>query len=241
MKERKKERSGAEGEFYIRAEPGWNKRQSNAHSGYIGEKNCIGVIMKLMKNKSEYILKCHTCQKSCPETVLRCMKCPRADMTLNVQNVTSRIPRIFHTMVSNHCEACMLKRLGGSDSRTTTSTRTAAWRVTRRWRVSERRLSSSPWLPDGYRQIFRIVCVWPFELVDNGSATLRCKIVPPRPPPWHNPRKGRDQILPYGNHVNRIHRIHHSVARAPLQLASTGGKFQKRQQVRAVSVMYQEF
>ena len=24
-------------------------------------------------------------------------------------------------------------------------------------------------------------------------------IVPPRPPPWHNPRKGRDQILPSGN------------------------------------------
>ena len=25
-------------------------------------------------------------------------------------------------------------------------------------------------------------------------------IAPPRPPPWHNPRKGRDQILPSGNH-----------------------------------------
>ena len=24
-------------------------------------------------------------------------------------------------------------------------------------------------------------------------------IAPPRPPPWHNPRKGRDQILPSGN------------------------------------------
>ena len=24
-------------------------------------------------------------------------------------------------------------------------------------------------------------------------------IVPPRPPPWHDPRKGRDQILPSGN------------------------------------------
>ena len=24
-------------------------------------------------------------------------------------------------------------------------------------------------------------------------------IVPPRPPPWRNPRKGRDQILPSGN------------------------------------------
>ena len=25
-------------------------------------------------------------------------------------------------------------------------------------------------------------------------------IAPPRPPPWRNPRKGRDQILPSGNH-----------------------------------------
>ena len=24
-------------------------------------------------------------------------------------------------------------------------------------------------------------------------------IAPPRPPPWRNPRKGRDQILPTGN------------------------------------------
>ena len=27
-------------------------------------------------------------------------------------------------------------------------------------------------------------------------------IAPPRPPPWRNPRKGRDQILPSGNHGN---------------------------------------
>ena len=26
-------------------------------------------------------------------------------------------------------------------------------------------------------------------------------IAPPRPPPWRNPRKGRDQILPSGNHA----------------------------------------
>ena len=32
------------------------------------------------------------------------------------------------------------------------------------------------WLPDGYSRIFRIVCVWPFGLLDFGSATLRCKI-----------------------------------------------------------------
>ena len=29
-------------------------------------------------------------------------------------------------------------------------------------------------------------------------------ILPPRPPPWHNPRKGRDQILPSGNIVLRV-------------------------------------
>ena len=33
-----------------------------------------------------------------------------------------------------------------------------------------------PWLPDSYSQIFRIVCVWPFGLLNYGSATLRCKI-----------------------------------------------------------------
>ena len=32
------------------------------------------------------------------------------------------------------------------------------------------------WLPDGYSWIFRIVCVWPFGLLDCGSATLRYKI-----------------------------------------------------------------
>ena len=29
-------------------------------------------------------------------------------------------------------------------------------------------------------------------------------IAPPRPPPWSNPRKGRDQILPSGNHICRV-------------------------------------
>ena len=38
----------------------------------------------------------------------------------------------------------------------------------------QRKLSQA-WLPDGYSQIFRIVCVWPFGLLDYGSATLRCK------------------------------------------------------------------
>ena len=30
-------------------------------------------------------------------------------------------------------------------------------------------------------------------------------IAPPRPPHWHNPRKGRDQILPSGNHADVIY------------------------------------
>ena len=46
---------------------------------------------------------------------------------------------------------------------------------------------------------------WPFGLLDYGSATLQNLIpsspwiVPPRPPPWRNPRNGRHQILPCGN------------------------------------------
>ena len=36
--------------------------------------------------------------------------------------------------------------------------------------------NSGAWLPDGYSMIFKIVCVWPFGLLDYGSATLRCKI-----------------------------------------------------------------
>ena len=37
------------------------------------------------------------------------------------------------------------------------------------------------WWPDGYSQIFQIVCVRPFGLLDYGSATLRCKICAPTP------------------------------------------------------------
>ena len=32
------------------------------------------------------------------------------------------------------------------------------------------------WLPDSYSPIFYFVYVWPFGLLDYGSATLRCKI-----------------------------------------------------------------
>ena len=63
----------------------------------------------------------------------------------------------------------------------------------------------APWLPDGYSQIFRSYVFGPLGLRDYGSATLQ-NLIPsfpwiatPRPPPWRNPRKGRDQILPSGN------------------------------------------
>ena len=42
------------------------------------------------------------------------------------------------------------------------------------------------WLCNGYSQIFYIVCVWPFQLLDYGSATLRCKNLIPSFP-WIAP------------------------------------------------------
>ena len=59
------------------------------------------------------------------------------------------------------------------------------------------------WLPDGYSQILRIICVWPFGLEGLWLRYAALQnlipsfpwIAPPRPPPWRNPRKGRDQIL----------------------------------------------
>ena len=47
-------------------------------------------------------------------------------------------------------------------------------------------------------------------LKDYGFATLQnlipsfTRIAPPHPPAWHNPRKGRDQILPSGNLVYNL-------------------------------------
>ena len=43
-------------------------------------------------------------------------------------------------------------------------------------RITNQLLGLKAWLPDGYSQILRIVCVWPSGLLDYGSATLRCKI-----------------------------------------------------------------
>ena len=50
-------------------------------------------------------------------------------------------------------------------------------------------------------------CVWPLAPLDCGSATLCGKILSlpfpglpaPHPPPWRNPRKGKNEILPSGN------------------------------------------
>ena len=64
------------------------------------------------------------------------------------------------------------------------------------------------WLPDGYSQIFRLYVSGPSCLKDYGSATLHNVIpyfpwiVSPALQPWHNPRKGRGQIVPSGNTVN---------------------------------------
>ena len=49
-----------------------------------------------------------------------------------------------------------------------------------------------------------MVCVWPFGLVELwlGYSALQ-NLIPSFPcivrPPWRNPRKGREQILPSGN------------------------------------------
>ena len=62
---------------------------------------------------------------------------------------------------------------------------TAHYRVVRLYACNARTLTQlyylarhaeQAWLPDGYSQIFKIACVWPFGLLDYGSATLRCKI-----------------------------------------------------------------
>ena len=61
------------------------------------------------------------------------------------------------------------------------------------------------WLPDGYSQIFRSYVIgpsgfWTMATLQNLIPSFPW-IAPPHPPPWHNPRKGRDQILPSGNLV----------------------------------------
>ena len=66
--------------------------------------------------------------------------------------------------------------------------------------------SLPPWLPDGYSQIFRSGVFGPSGFWTMAPLRYAAKFDPflsldcaPHPPPWHNPRKGRDQILPSGN------------------------------------------
>ena len=62
-------------------------------------------------------------------------------------------------------------------------------------------------MPDGDTQILRLYVFWPFGLEGLWLRYAALQnlipsfpwIVPLRPPPWRNPRKGRDQILPSGN------------------------------------------
>ena len=71
----------------------------------------------------------------------------------------------------------------------------------------------TPWLPDGDIHVFGPSGFWTM-------APLRC--APPCPPPWRNPRKGRDQILPSGNHDRRgIH------ATSGIHLFGIGHRFQR--------------
>ena len=62
---------------------------------------------------------------------------------------------------------------------------------------------SGTWLPGGYSQIFRSYVFGPSGFWTMAplryAAKFAVAIAPPRPSPWHNPRKGRDQILPSGN------------------------------------------
>ena len=64
-------------------------------------------------------------------------------------------------------------------------------------------------MPDGYSQILRFFVFGPSGFWT--MAPLRYApnlipsfpwIAPPRPPPWQNPRQGRDEILPSGNPVH---------------------------------------
>ena len=70
-------------------------------------------------------------------------------------------------------------------------------------------LTPSPFplvLPDGYSHIFRSYVFGPSGIWTMAPLRYAAKFDPflsldcvPRPPPWRNPRKGRDRILPFGN------------------------------------------
>ena len=66
------------------------------------------------------------------------------------------------------------------------------------------------WLPDGNSQILRLHVFSPSSFWTMAPLRYAAKFDPflslhcaPRPPPWRNPRKGRDPILPSGNLAHR--------------------------------------
>ena len=67
------------------------------------------------------------------------------------------------------------------------------------------------WLPDGYSRIFRSYVFGPSGFWTMAPLRYAAKFDPflsldcaPHLPPWRNPRKGRDQILPSGNLGKRL-------------------------------------
>ena len=73
------------------------------------------------------------------------------------------------------------------------------------------RTPDTPWLPDGDVQILRSYlfgpsCFWTMAMLQNLIPSFP-GITPPCPPPWRNPRKGRDRTLPSGNLGTHTHRL----------------------------------
>ena len=80
--------------------------------------------------------------------------------------------------------------------------------IMRKMREDDEENFHQGWLPDGYSQIFRSYVFGPSGFWTKAPLRYAAKFDPflsldcaPRPPPWRNPRKGRDQILPSGNHA----------------------------------------
>ena len=67
--------------------------------------------------------------------------------------------------------------------------------------IADERQCREAWLPDGYSQIVRSYVFCPWGLKDSLLNLIPSFpwIASPRPPSWHNPRKGRDHILLSGN------------------------------------------
>ena len=76
--------------------------------------------------------------------------------------------------------------------------------------LMKRELMLEARLPDGDSQIFRSYMFGPSGFWTMAPLRYAAKFDPllsldcaPRPPPWRNPRKGRDQILPSGNPASK--------------------------------------